>query len=514
MSAGIYAITNIITNDVYIGYSNQLKRRYNDYKSLSVRAQPLIYKSLLDYGFSNHKFEVIHDVQNPTTRELKKLEIFYILHYKNHLKRNLLNSNRGGGGSSKWSDDLKLRQGLLRQDTKLSKNILQYGFDGVFIKRWNSIRLASKELNLDYNLLIKCCKLINKSVGGFQWRYDKDQNKSHVFKKCDLNKNFLEELTSYQIRVEKGYNVDLILRKIKTNGFAYGFYWKLSDEEIISKIPENIESYSINRNSSGRSILQYDLEGNFIKEWNSTSEAAKYLNIPINEIFTNSHLIELKYNKKNRKQSYQWRFKIGNEYDRKITPFCSPKVIQYDLHGNFIREWETTTEIENSVGLRKKTINGALCGRVKTAYKFQWKYSRNGTIPSIPSIIKTKEEKFKINLSEINQYGLDGIFIKSYPYPKIAENDLNIAAGSIANCAKGKLKTAGKFQWRYKFDNIDSLAPIKMISQYDLNNNLIKEWNSQTQIFKELSLSKSQINRCLRGKRANFGGFMWKYKKM
>lgn len=50
----------------------------------------------------------------------------------------------------------------------------------------------------------------------------------------------------------------------------------------------------------------------------------------------------------------------------------------------------------------------------------------------------------------INQFSLEGIFIKSWKSGKEASKKLNISGGNISSCCRGKLKRAGKFIWKYK----------------------------------------------------------------
>ena len=46
-------------------------------------------------------------------------------------------------------------------------------------------------------------------------------------------------------------------------------------------------------------------------------------------------------------------------------------VLQYDLDGNFIREWECAYDVGKEVS---KVINNCLKGRTKSAYGYIWKY--------------------------------------------------------------------------------------------------------------------------------------------
>jgi hypothetical protein len=54
----------------------------------------------------------------------------------------------------------------------------------------------------------------------------------------------------------------------------------------------------------------------------------------------------------------------------------------------------------------------------------------------------------------------------------------------------------------------------KSILQYDLNNNLIREWSNAVQASKELKINKSQINAAARENTAykTAGSYIWKYK--
>lgn len=54
---------------------------------------------------------------------------------------------------------------------KQRKPILQYTLDGEFIRDWDSITTASKELNIDKSSITSCCKGRYKTSNGYIWRY-------------------------------------------------------------------------------------------------------------------------------------------------------------------------------------------------------------------------------------------------------------------------------------------------------------------------------------------------------
>ena len=53
----------------------------------------------------------------------------------------------------------------------------------------------------------------------------------------------------------------------------------------------------------------------------------------------------------------------------------------------------------------------------------------------------------------------------------------------------------------------------KPITQYDLNNNFIKDWESTKQAALSLGIDKSGITNVLKGKYKKSSNFIWKYKK-
>lgn len=51
--------------------------------------------------------------------------------------------------------------------------ILQYSLDGKFIKEWEAISYASKDLGINPGNIANVAKGVTKTAGGFLWRYKK-----------------------------------------------------------------------------------------------------------------------------------------------------------------------------------------------------------------------------------------------------------------------------------------------------------------------------------------------------
>lgn len=163
-------------------------------------------------------------------------------------------------------------------------------------------------------------------------------------------------------------------------------------KETIRKILRN---NNINRRNKASyfkiKIYQYDLEGNFIKSWNSAYEASSGLNIAesnIRRTLTGEtlyakkiHFSKILYKnpdefinyKLNRKEKiypgYLKRRQITTTPHGRIT-----NIDQYDLNGNFIKNWKDTKEIVEFYGLKNATpVLRVLKGERKKFKESLWK---------------------------------------------------------------------------------------------------------------------------------------------
>lgn len=77
----------------------------------------------------------------------------------------------------------------------------------------------------------------------------------------------------------------------------------------------------------------------------------------------------------------------------------------------------------------------------------------------------------------------------------------------ISNSNKGKKTAKEHLEKLYKGQ---ILANSKTINQYDLEGNFIKEWQSATIAAKEINLHPSAIRNCVNGVSKTSGGYIWK----
>ena len=112
---------------------------------------------------------------------------------------------------------------------------------------------------------------------------------------------------------------------------------------------------------------------------------------------------------------------------------------------------------------------------------------------------------------KVYQYDLDGNLIKEWDSVKQAGEALGINRPSISNCLKGRYKSAGGFIWRYSVEEVSPVKKTKSIEQYDLDGNLIKVWDSINSIENGTDYKRKTIYACANGQNSTAYGYVWKY---
>ena len=185
-------------------------------------------------------------------------------------------------------------------------------------------------------------------------------------------------------------------------------------------------------------------------------------------------------------------------------------VQQFSLDGQFIAEYPSAHEAARQTKINYSDIS-ACCredNNKQRAGIYQWKY-KDSTKQITPILLQYGKD------IKVYQFSIENILINEFNSLKEASEKTGIARSTICNCCNNKSKTAGGYKWSYSKDIPQELKESKgqkkQIAQYDLNNNLIKIYESITAANKETGISISNISEVCKGKRKTAGKFKWKY---
>ena len=116
-----------------------------------------------------------------------------------------------------------------------------------------------------------------------------------------------------------------------------------------------------------KQIKQYNLNGQFIKLWNSIEEAEKHFN------GSNTNIVQCCKGKTKTAYGYVWRY-IGDNPEIIYNPYRK-KINQYDLNNNFVKTWDSMYSIEKELNIFRTNIFQCCKGKLKTAGGFIWRYA-------------------------------------------------------------------------------------------------------------------------------------------
>lgn len=147
-------------------------------------------------------------------------------------------------------------------------------------------------------------------------------------------------------------------------------------ESTRKKLSDSMKGKYLGANSScAKKIVQYDMQGNFIKIWDSISDAARALNLSIASIARCCNNIDGHWKTAG---GYIWRF-LDNELTKEYIDICnkykgSKRIAQCSLSNEIICVYEDMTEVELKTGINHSNVSACCNGRRKTAGGFIWKY--------------------------------------------------------------------------------------------------------------------------------------------
>lgn len=226
---GIYLITNLVNNKVYVGSSVDLLKRYKEheyYLKKNKHHNMHLQRAWDKYGENNFSFSILEIVFEKN--ELIEREQYWMDFYNVSEKGYNINPVAGSNlGRKNPEDDLE----KFMYSQKNNRPILQIDFNGNIVREWYSLGEIAKILNVGITI-VKSRLVGNKfnMISDDSFLFFKDEYTEEKLQECINNKN--KSKKDKEVKMDKEHK-----------------------------------------------LLQFDMDGNLIRKWYSITEASETLNI-------------------------------------------------------------------------------------------------------------------------------------------------------------------------------------------------------------------------------------------
>lgn len=341
----------------------------------------------------------------------------------NHIDKNKLNNNVSNlNWMTRKENNQHKSNGLVYTSNK-NKPIIRMNVDEDILQIYNSIEDAgiwafenklTKTSHNGRNAIGNCVNGLSNTAYRFKWKYLDNSLENEEWREINLKKIFGEEILidkKYYVsnlgRFKNSYGQIMENYKTNDNGYirvyiyrrtfllhrlvAFAFLENPENKETVNhkdgnKLNNNIDNleFATNQeqqihkfniglgNNFTRKVVQYDLEFNKIKEFNSIVEASKELNI--GKAGINSTCLY----KQKQSGGYIFRYIEDLSFDKSqkivINKNIGRNVCQYDLNMNLIKIHNSIAEASKNANVHKNNIWGVINNLRKTSGGFIWKY--------------------------------------------------------------------------------------------------------------------------------------------
>lgn len=210
-----------------------------------------------------------------------------------------------------------------------------------------------------------------------------------------------------------------------------------------------------------RSVIQYDLEGNYIQRYQSLTEASLMSNTSI------SRISDCANGKRFSSNGYIWLFEDDSEKQKHLKEKVNEKrhpslmcgganhqarpIEQYDLDGKYMATYPSAQTAADKLGIDYSSIKSAANKKKKkhvSSGGYIWIHSdEENKMELLDALVKRNKKKGCERA--VDQFSLNGDFIQTFPSITSAQKyfNANIKIGEVCN---GRRKTAGGYIWKYK----------------------------------------------------------------
>ena len=350
------------------------------------RYKSALYNAMRKYGRYKFHISLIQKYEAPDKKELlsvlNKEEQFYIIKYHSLVSENGYNFEKGGNN--------KIVPG---------RKVCKYDKDLNLLNTYISLQEAGRENNIDSSTIWAVCRHDYFTAAGFVWAYEgeipikphyktpDEYNRKPIEKKPYISKALPADIKKSNKFQRCGWR-DEEIYQYNTFGDIINIYNDIED----ARKKLNKSTTEINRNLTGKNlcfnktilryasdpfdkfkrsnlilpVTLYDLQGNFIKNFESHKDAEEFLNVPRGEIA------------KVLKRGGSCRNYLVSEYDKPLKRKLYKRtrtICMCDSNWNVLKVFNGNPEISNYFNIKDchHQISKAIDN--KTLYRnYYWKY--------------------------------------------------------------------------------------------------------------------------------------------
>ena len=250
----------------------------------------------------------------------------------------------------------------------------------------------------------------------------------------------------------------------KRSGTCGGYIFRYVDDVgDVSQLPQN-EVYKPNEkrslrsanNRKAKSINVYELDGTFICQFRSVSEASEYLRVGASSVCEALH----RSNGTCGRKIVRYAECVSGCYDLDISVPVAYKqnlltrkpVCQYTRSGKFVASYGSITIASETTGINLQAISRCLRGHGKCSGGFQWKYDMgdHSDIQRAKTNTEVRKERRAYPYKPV--WRLDPVTherLERYESLRAASRAVSVDKANIQAVIKGKKKTCRGYGWEY-----------------------------------------------------------------
>lgn len=280
---------------------------------------------------------------------------------------------------------------------------------------------------------------------------------------------------------------------------------------------------------SGCPVLVYDKHGNFIREFKSTMETARFLGVVqscVGKAIDKNETLN-----RHTCKGYILKRKTSDIIPQKTEvklPLSQLPLRKLTKDGVFLGEYPSMDEAIEDSGLENKNrkavtnnIRRCAMGMIPTAYGFKWEYPKTENLDELIELqrknfgkrirIKDPVLRFDTNMNLLEKYDNSGdAALKTGGIVSVIDDCLRGRRLSTGNCFYVRESNATP-EYLAKLLSKYQQAQPKPVVQCDLNGNILNVFSSAVEAERKTGIFHNSISKVCLGKRKTAGGYPWKF---